>query len=390
MAARVLAKHHLVLAETNRLRQHDLVRGLVLQHTVLVDTRLVGEGVGADNGLVGLDGHARVVAHHAAAARNLRRVNARVHGEVLRASLERHHQLLQGRVTGTLTDTVDRDLHLTSSALHSGQSVGRGQTQVVVAVRGEDGLVAALRVLDQVAEERSVLSGHRVADRVGDVERGGAGLDDLGEHLAQEVGVTASGVLRGELDVRRQALGELDGVHGATDALVARDLELVLEVDVGRGQERVDAVLGRVLHGVVAALDVLLHGARETADGHGLARGAVGRERADLLGDGRHGVEVAGRRDGKPASHTSTPSALRPRAMSNFSLKLSVAPGDCSPSRSVVSKIARRSLPASAAAAFEKARRAWARAVTAERLAIVCITLTGRGRSEGPSARIEE
>jgi len=52
-----------------------------------------------------------------------------------------------------------------------------------------------------------------------------------------------------------------------------------------------------------------------------------------------------------------------------------VAPGDCSPSRSVVSKITRRSLPASAAAALESARRVVAPAAAAERLAIVCIIM---------------
>ncbi len=41
---------------------------------------------------------------------------------------------------------------------------------------------------------------------------------------------------------------------------------------------------------------------------------------------------------GKPASITSTPSRARARATSSFSAEVSVAPGDCSPSRSVVSK----------------------------------------------------
>mmetsp|Transcript_13773 Transcript_13773/g.51560 ORF Transcript_13773/g.51560 Transcript_13773/m.51560 type:complete len:236 (-) Transcript_13773:332-1039(-) len=40
---------------------------------------------------------------------------------------------------------------------------------------------------------------------------------------------------------------------------------------------------------------------------------------------------------GKPASMISTPSFARFRAMSSFSLEVRVAPGDCSPSRNVVS-----------------------------------------------------
>uniref|UniRef100_M4BT40 Uncharacterized protein n=1 Tax=Hyaloperonospora arabidopsidis (strain Emoy2) TaxID=559515 RepID=M4BT40_HYAAE len=78
---------------------------------------------------------------------------------------------------------------------------------------------------------------------------------------------------------------------------------------------------------------------------------------------------------GKPASHTSTPRTLKLRAMPSFSLRLSVAPGDCSPSRSVVSKSRRRSLPASGqvAAAVEKARRTWRLVDDAERWTSVWI-----------------
>ena len=45
---------------------------------------------------------------------------------------------------------------------------------------------------------------------------------------------------------------------------------------------------------------------------------------------------------GKPASMISTPRAASTRATSSFSLRFMLAPGDCSPSRRVVSKIRTR------------------------------------------------
>jgi len=51
----------------------------------------------------------------------------------------------------------------------------------------------------------------------------------------------------------------------------------------------------------------------------------------------RTAARSSGEAIGKPASITSTPSRASWRAMSSFSLLVSVAPGDCSPSRSVVS-----------------------------------------------------
>ncbi len=52
------------------------------------------------------------------------------------------------------------------------------------------------------------------------------------------------------------------------DALGARDVELVLEVDVGGGEKGMDPVERRVLHRLVAPLDVLLVGARQPRNPH--------------------------------------------------------------------------------------------------------------------------
>src|ERR1700738_1650661 len=53
----------------------------------------------------------------------------------------------------------------------------------------------------------------------------------------------------------------------------------------------------------------------------------------------RHDSKSPGEEIGKPASITSTPSFSSCRAMRSFELASRWKPGDCSPSRSVVSKI---------------------------------------------------
>src|SRR5580704_8267884 len=53
----------------------------------------------------------------------------------------------------------------------------------------------------------------------------------------------------------------------------------------------------------------------------------------------RTAARSSGEAAGKPASMTSTPRRASARATSSFSGDVIVAPGDCSPSRSVVSKI---------------------------------------------------
>ena len=55
---------------------------------------------------------------------------------------ERHHDLLEGGVAGTLAEAVDRDLDLAGAGLDRGERVRRREAQVVVAVDGDHGVVA--------------------------------------------------------------------------------------------------------------------------------------------------------------------------------------------------------------------------------------------------------
>ena len=68
---------------------------------------------------------------------------------------------------------------------------------------------------------RGVLGGRGVADGVGDVDRGRAGLDGGLDDLAEEVDLGPGGVLGAELDVGAVALGPLDARDGPLDDLVA-------------------------------------------------------------------------------------------------------------------------------------------------------------------------
>ena len=58
VTAGVLAEHQRRLRHADVFGPHDLVGAAILQHAVLVNARLVREGVAADDGLVGLDGFA--------------------------------------------------------------------------------------------------------------------------------------------------------------------------------------------------------------------------------------------------------------------------------------------------------------------------------------------
>ena len=106
------------------------------------------------------------------------------------------------------------------------------------------------------------LLGGRDPDGVRDVEAVDARLGDRLDDLLEERDLCPRGVLRGELDLDPEALRVPDHVRRLLQHLLPRQVELVLQVDVGRREEDVDA-----LHAAVdRSVDVELLGPREAAD----------------------------------------------------------------------------------------------------------------------------
>ena len=159
--------------------------------------------------------------------------------------------------------------------------------EVVVAVDGQHDVAQAGHELVEPRQERGVLVRHRVADGVRDVDRGRALLDRGRQHLGRELDVGAGGVHRAELDVLDERAGVRDRRAGLAQHVLARGLQLVADVDVARGDERVHARALGVAHGLGGALDV----------GGVCARQAGDHRPVHLPRDRAYRLEVTRRRD---------------------------------------------------------------------------------------------
>ena len=254
----VLAEDQFRLLHADRFRRHDLVRLGLRQDAVLVDAAFVRERVGAHDGLARGDPHARDRGEQVRRAGDLLRVDARDEVAVGVASrAETHHDLLQRGVAGALADSADRALHLARPGADARERVGHGESEVVVAVRGHRHVRDSLHPVHDGGDERGELVGRGVPDRVGDVDDRRARRDGGVVHLAEEVHVRARGVLGGELHVAAEVAGAGDGLPYLPQAVGAGDVQLVLEVQVARGDERVDARTRRALDRRRRGLDVL-------------------------------------------------------------------------------------------------------------------------------------
>ena len=141
--ARVLAQHQRRARDPHHLGPDDLVGEPVLQHAVLVDAGLVGEGVPADDRLVRLREAAGEVGEQLAGAVDLAGLDVAAEAQRRAAHVAGHDQLLHGRVAGPLADAVDGALHLARARRDRRERVGHGQAQIVVAVGAQHHPVGA-------------------------------------------------------------------------------------------------------------------------------------------------------------------------------------------------------------------------------------------------------
>ena len=208
-------------------------------HAVLVDARLVGERVAADDRLVGLDREAGQVADEPAGGGDLLGGDARLPssgnwvGRVRSAITTSSSEALPARSPRPLivTSTWRAPAWTAASVLAVASPRSLWQWTLTVACVADE--------LDDPPDERAELGRDGVADGVRDVDRRGAGLDDRLVDLEQELGVACARRPRRRTRSRRRGRAAR-GRSGPTDRLgqrrLAVDPELVLEVDVARSR----------------------------------------------------------------------------------------------------------------------------------------------------------
>ena len=106
-----------------------------------------------------------------------------------------------------------------------------------MAVRGDHHLVR--NGFPDGSDQFAELSGERVADRVGDVDGGGAGLHGCPHHVQQEPQLGPRRVLGGELHILGVCAGPANAGHGGGQDVGLRHPEHGVHVDVAGGDEHV-------------------------------------------------------------------------------------------------------------------------------------------------------
>ncbi len=163
----------------------------MLQHAVLMDAGFMGEGIGADDGLVRLHGEAGDGGDEARGFGDHRAVDAGVKWHQIGTRAQRHDDLFHRGVAGALAETVDSAFDLTRAGADGRQRIGNGEAQIVVAMNRDDRLVDVGHAVEQHLDEGRELLRHRIAQRIGNVDGASTGLDCRFHTAAEEIMIAA-------------------------------------------------------------------------------------------------------------------------------------------------------------------------------------------------------
>ena len=236
----MFAEHQIGLREAHVLGPHDFVGARFFEHAVLMDARFVREGVAADDGFVALHLNAGHVRDEAAGGDQTLCLDVGADVIEVMPRAQRHDDFFQRAVAGALADAIDRAFDLARAVFDAGQAVGHGQAEIVVAVNADHGLIDVGHAFFERANDIAVLRRRGVANRVGNVDGGGAGRDGGFDDLAEEIDFGAGGVFGREFDVVAIADGALHAGDRAVNDFVLIHLEFELAMDGAGGEEDVD------------------------------------------------------------------------------------------------------------------------------------------------------
>ncbi len=290
VATTVLAQHQVLADKANVLRPHDLISGAFLQNSVLMNPGLMSERVLSHNGLVSLHLHPGDRRHQVTGRIQPIGIHIRLTAVIVGPRFDRHHDLFQRGVARTFAQSVDRAFNLTSSGFDRRQTVGHGQSQIVVTVSTDDRTIDIRHILSEIRNHSVVVTGCGITHRIRDIDCRGTGRNGAFHHFAQEVEFCASRVFRREFNVVAKLLCLLDRPHRAFDNLVLVHLQLEFPMDGTGGQEHVDSSLFGVNQRFLRPLNIVVQTAGQSADG-----GPISISPCDF----RDSFKVSGRSDRK-------------------------------------------------------------------------------------------
>src|SRR5581483_1851392 len=230
---------------------------------VLVNAGLVRECIAANNRFVRLHRDAGDLLEQLARGIKFLAGDRCLIGISIRTHSQRHHNFFERSVAGAFTNAVDRTFHLPRAIRNCDQGVGNGEPKVIMAMSGNRCFLNSTHPLANVTDQVTELCRDRITNGVWDIQGRGSGLDYGFEHLKQKLRIGSGRILGRKFDVLTVSPRQSNRLGRLFQALLARDAELMGQMDIGGRKKDVNAWPDGSVQCLSRAFDIVLRGTRE-------------------------------------------------------------------------------------------------------------------------------
>ena len=225
----------------------------------------MGKGIAAYDRLVRLHRHIHQARYHTAGRINFLRIDVGFNVDILMA-FNNHRHFFERSISGTFTDTIDSNFHLTGSIQHTCHCVGGSHTQIIVAMGGNDSIMNAVHMFHQILYLRPILGRQTVSCGIGNINHRSARLDNSFHHTCQIFVIRTSGIFGIELNILYITAGILHGRYRTLNNLLAIGIKFIFDVRVGSSDTRMNTLMLGKLQGFRCNIDIFLYGTCQGAN----------------------------------------------------------------------------------------------------------------------------
>ena len=119
MATGMTPQNNFIIHYSNRFRCHNFISISVFQHSILMDTGLMGKCIFTNNSLVRLYKHPRKTRNHSAGIVNFFCIDICMKIPKIGTDIQRHNKFFHTGITGTFTNSIDGTFNLPGTISNS-------------------------------------------------------------------------------------------------------------------------------------------------------------------------------------------------------------------------------------------------------------------------------
>ena len=145
-----------------------------------------------------------------------------------------HYHFFKRGVTRPFANAVHGHFHLPRPVHNTGQRVGRCQTQIVMAVNRNHGLINVGHTIVDVFDLFAVLTRQAIARRIGNIDNRCPGLNNGFGQATQEIKVGATGIFGVKFNIINIIPGVFDRIDGLLQNGFTVTVELITNMNIRR------------------------------------------------------------------------------------------------------------------------------------------------------------